>query len=324
VDEADVYLLLLGPKYGDPLPDSGLAPTAEEFRRARNRGIPILVFDKSTAERPEPAQQAFKQEVGHYVNGRFWTSFTDPLSLNQAVGEALNALPPPDPRFEIRPLTAAATVSWLSSLELRPNHLSTPVLEVHLIPLSPDRVRGARDLAALASKLADDARSSGFVSNRDALEVKSDNDRAWAIRPDRPATNAFERSDGGFCGLVATAHGAVGGFLSLPTDFMGALANQTSLQHDIAQLLSLSFPHVPGDATLAPACALSPAERVWEGDPANVGSRHSSPMRGRSGLSIVIEPSFMVTHSALGSAVGDIAAELATRMINKLRQLPRM
>jgi hypothetical protein len=84
VDAADVYLLLLGPKYGEPLPDSDRAPTAEEFTRARQRGIPILVFNKDVDEPDEPAQAEFKNEVGHYVSGRFWKSFTDPMSCNFA------------------------------------------------------------------------------------------------------------------------------------------------------------------------------------------------------------------------------------------------
>ena len=82
VDVADVYVLILGPRYGDSYPDTGLAPTAEEFHRARTRGLPIIVFTKTTSESDDPAQADFKSEVGHYVTGRFWRSFTDPLSLN--------------------------------------------------------------------------------------------------------------------------------------------------------------------------------------------------------------------------------------------------
>jgi len=32
VEAADVYVLLLGPRYGEPFEDSGLSPTAEEFK----------------------------------------------------------------------------------------------------------------------------------------------------------------------------------------------------------------------------------------------------------------------------------------------------
>jgi hypothetical protein len=86
VETADVYVLLVGPRDGTPFPDSGLSPTAEEFRRARQRGIPILVFNKTVDEDDEPAQVDFKGEVGHYVNGRLRRSFTDAVvAIRQSV-----------------------------------------------------------------------------------------------------------------------------------------------------------------------------------------------------------------------------------------------
>jgi hypothetical protein len=64
----DVYVLLLGPTYGQRRADSGLSPTEEEFTRARRLGKPILVFTKTT---DEADQSEFKARVEHYVNGRF-------------------------------------------------------------------------------------------------------------------------------------------------------------------------------------------------------------------------------------------------------------
>lgn len=150
VEAADVYVLLLGPRYGTPFPDTGLSPTAEEFRRARQRGIPILVFNKLVDEEDEPAQADFKREVGHYVNGRLWRSFTDPASCNQAVGEALKALDAergPIPRTTPQ---EPVTVPWLSEVELSAATIpaswfvggrnrtvsawvSAPVLEFHVL-----------------------------------------------------------------------------------------------------------------------------------------------------------------------------------------------
>lgn len=85
-------MLLVGPKHGDPFPDSGLSPTAEEFHRARHCGILILVSNKVVAKADEPKQAAFEEEVGGYVNGRFWRSFHRSAACNQAVGEALKEL----------------------------------------------------------------------------------------------------------------------------------------------------------------------------------------------------------------------------------------
>jgi hypothetical protein len=66
VEDADVYLLLLGPNYGEPLPDSGLAPTEEEWMVAKRRGIPILVLKKSGIDMDD-RQRAFLEKVEDYV-----------------------------------------------------------------------------------------------------------------------------------------------------------------------------------------------------------------------------------------------------------------
>lgn len=60
------------------------------------------MFNKIVDEDDEPAQADFKNEVGHYVNGRLWRSFTDAASCNQAVGEALKALAQNGVRFHGR------------------------------------------------------------------------------------------------------------------------------------------------------------------------------------------------------------------------------
>src|SRR6266545_4598613 len=91
VDQADVYLLLLGGRYGEPLFDSGLSPTEEEFTRARQRGIPILVFVKQGVE-VEPRQQAFIDRVQEYTGGRFRAGFTSAADLQPKVASALAGL----------------------------------------------------------------------------------------------------------------------------------------------------------------------------------------------------------------------------------------
>ncbi len=184
VDAADVYALLLGPRYGDPSPDTGLAPTEEEFVRARARGIPVLVFTKRTDEPDEPAQAAFKARVGDYINGRFWRSFSDPVTCNQAVGEALKDLPRPDEpvRFD---RAGPVDVPWLAGTGLVPGAVSAPVLEVHVVPVQSGHV-GAAALAEVADGLARDARASGFVPDREPLDAGSDNWRAARPLPSLP------------------------------------------------------------------------------------------------------------------------------------------
>ena len=326
VAAADVYALLLGPKYGDRYPDTGRSPTHEEFLAARNRGVPIVVFVKNSVEDDEPAQAAFKKEVGDYVNGRFWKSFEDPLSLNLAVGKALNELNMPAAAFRLLPITAPPSVRWLDeSAGLRPPSVQAPVLELHLIPTPPAGPTSASALSAAAHALADDARRAGFVPNHDPIQTGSTNDRAWAVRPPeaarRRAGGSMGSSEEAWRGVAVAADGTATAWLSLSTDFMGTLADEPSLRRHAQALLSVAVPHVGDGDEIAVAFRLAPAGNVTEGDPAEVGRRTSGSMLMRE-VSIVHEPTFAVTRSHLTAASGDVAAEIATRLINDVRQIP--
>ena len=321
VDAADVYVLLLGPKYGTPFADSGLAPTAEEFRLARNRGIPILVFDKVVEETSEPGQQAFKAEVGHYVNGRLWRTFTDPLSLNQAVGEALKALPSPSGPLVLHPLDQPGPVTWLDPARSTNSRVTAPILEVHLVPIGATMLTSATSLAETATVLARDARSMGFVAEADPLTTGSDNHGAWAVQPPNSEGGWQRTTTEAFRGVPITATGDAAAYLTLPTDMFGALVDQPSLKRDIGQLIGLITPHVPPAEGIAPAVALSGAERVWEGDPADVGTRSSGTMRTTRGQTITLDPTFYVRADDITRATGELAAEMAMRLLNEIRAL---
>ncbi len=79
VEAAEVYLLLLGRHYSEPLPDTGKAPTAEEFTIAKRRGIPNQAhrmqragidtgstrFTLSERGRCHPVGVAFRRPVPH-------------------------------------------------------------------------------------------------------------------------------------------------------------------------------------------------------------------------------------------------------------------
>lgn len=89
VRAADAIILLLGGRYGQPQV-SGLSPTPEEFREARDR-CPVLVFVQHGVER-EPAQQKFVDEVGAWASGYYRASFATPEELRDAVTRALHEL----------------------------------------------------------------------------------------------------------------------------------------------------------------------------------------------------------------------------------------
>jgi hypothetical protein len=89
--ERDNLPALIGGRYGQPVFDSGLSPTEEEFTRARQRGIPMLVFVKQGVE-VEPRQQAFIERVQEYTGGRFRAGFTSAVDLQPQVARALAEL----------------------------------------------------------------------------------------------------------------------------------------------------------------------------------------------------------------------------------------
>jgi hypothetical protein len=89
VRAADVFLLLIGGRYGSPQA-SGLSPTHEEFRDAQLRGT-VLVFVQQGVDR-EDAQEAFLQEVRSWDSGLCTASFTTPDDLRDVVTAALHQL----------------------------------------------------------------------------------------------------------------------------------------------------------------------------------------------------------------------------------------
>lgn len=343
VDAADVYLLLLGPKYGDPLPDSDRAPTAEEFTRARQRGIPILVLSKDVDEPDEPAQAEFKKEVGHYVNGRFWKSFRDPMSCNLVVLQALRELQVVTSPIERRTPTGEMHVSWLSGIDatdergypilgnsgrgrgLVPGGVYAPILELHIVPDgSAAPQRSMRHMAEVARAMARAARDTGFVSEGEQLIVGSSDGFAWAVRPPELASRAmFEGVEtDAFKGMVASRGGAAGAFKALPVDSMGTLVDERSLQTDLARLFSLAAPHVARIEWVSIAAGLMNPGRVYEGDPVRMGSRHSGSMRTSSADDVLrVGADFIVPWPRVSSAFGDIGADLAHEILGDLGRL---
>lgn len=86
VREANAVVLLLGGRYGDPQPASGLSPTHEEYREARDTR-PIFAFVQEGVTR-EADQTAFLDEVQNWDKGLFRAAFT-PEQLQAAIIKAL-------------------------------------------------------------------------------------------------------------------------------------------------------------------------------------------------------------------------------------------
>jgi hypothetical protein len=116
--------------------------------------------------------------------------------------------------------------------------------------------------------------------------------------------------------------GSVIAWKPLTRDTLGALVNQPYLAAELEPLLRLGYEVLPGGVTeFAPAAGLDPITQVMEGDPADVGRRHSSGMRMRMSTSGPVRTSAdaKVAAAALPAAIPEIARELAARILAELR-----
>ena len=339
VEAADVYVLLLGPRYGKPFPDSGLSPTAEEFRRARQRGIPILVFNKSVDEEDEPAQIDFKGEVGHYVNGGCGVrSPMRPVAIRQLVRRS-KRLRQNGVRFRVRHRREPVAVPWLSEIQpsaamipatgfagarktVVPPSVSAPVLEFHVMGIGVTNAPSLRQIEERARQLARDMRDVAFVSEGDQLVVGVADGLGWAVRP--PETS----SSGSFPQRVtverfrgALIHPAgVCAFRSLDTDIIGALVDQQSLQTDLASLFAVIAARLPETESVTFAAGLSRADRVGEGDPRLVGTRSGGRLGMMGPAELRAGGDFVAPTGRLASSFGDLGADLAHAIVAELRE----
>ena len=105
VDEADVYLGILGFRYGEVSRKSGRSYTQMELQRALQRGIPTFVFHMSEeyafASRSTPVADPLATELRRWTKETFGADyFTSPESLMTLVVEALIKVDPRAVRYD--------------------------------------------------------------------------------------------------------------------------------------------------------------------------------------------------------------------------------
>jgi hypothetical protein len=178
-------------------------------------------------------------------------------------------------------------------------------------------------MADLAKSMARALRDVGFVSESAQLEVGSAEDFAWVVRPPHVAERAVF---GGvqheqFRGLVADRSGAVGVFKALPADNMGTLLDRQSLQADMAEVFALAVAHLGECEWVAVAAGLVNPWNVYEGNPAQMGTRNRSFMRSPTEAPVRVGGDFMMPGVQIAAAFGDIGADLAHEILVALGRL---
>jgi hypothetical protein len=142
VRDADVVVLLLGARYGSPQA-SGLSPTHEEFREARDLR-PVLVFVQKGIAR-EAKQEEFISEARSWSTGNYTADFTTPDDLRMVMTRALH-------QYE---LSLAAGSADVSDMLTRANQLIASAHAVHSPNLCLAIVGGPNQQVIRPSELSD-------------------------------------------------------------------------------------------------------------------------------------------------------------------------
>lgn len=323
VEAADVYLLLLGPIYGDPMPGAGVSPTEEELTVARRRGIPIIAFVKNNVIR-ETQQEDFVGRIEDYGTGFSRNSFTSAVDLQPAVASALREIHARPPALAFVPVDATTLrpVRWMTIEGDRPGGWRgsyQTTLEVHGQPLDAPRLT-ATDLADTVTRLARVARELGLFGITDGLEVDTG---VTHVRVD--TTTPRDRRSAENAGIQISRERDVGVFFELRGDMLGTILDSADVTSKVAAALkAISAAIGTCDGLVAFTVALQMTRSTVEGTLADLGRRSSASMDMSSDPVIVVSPDDAVPAGAIYGSANEIGAELTARLLQLFRHRRRM
>jgi hypothetical protein len=313
VAAADAYLLLLGEHYGDRTPDTGLAPTEEEFNAAVARDLPVIVMRKALVVM-DADQAAFAQRVENYEAGRFRSAFSSAADLLPKVTAAIKGLTEAPSQVTLQRLDQSPPIPWLGeagrSLPGRAGQSTT--LEVHIVPVGGSRL-AASVLEEGRHKLAGMGRTTGLFSDDQALTFGADTEFVWAVALGRNASQT---------GVRLSRSGVVSIWRQLRSDNLGTIISADSLTTEIAELIRVGATVLMSQSTVAVTAALDPVGMAVEGDTHELGRRttasfSSFAMTGRGSIRLAAEVA--APASELRRVATDISRELAVRLLQAFR-----
>lgn len=163
VAAADIFLFLVGPRYG-ARQASGLSATEEEFEEARRRGKPILVLVQEGAREPEQ-DEFLGRATGGWESGIFRDSFKDASDVGLAVVRALRNLDERGARAELEPAAVARAQELAAGPSREGYGHGGATARVVLVPLLVHRLLDAvaLDDRELPDELAAAARNARLV-----------------------------------------------------------------------------------------------------------------------------------------------------------------
>jgi hypothetical protein len=317
VNEADLYLLMLGPHYGHVFAETGQSATHDEFIAAQAKGIPRIVMRK-TGVTLDPEQEDFSCLVGDYGAGVFYDTFTDATDLQAKVVRAIRQAEQQPTPLSYIPLQSPVAVEWRRDWPSTASGLGlTACLEIHIVPVPPAPLSG-REMDGQAERLLSSLRTSGAVSAATGLEVSREPSGAVVIRIPAPQRRSGDIDPGTLQGIRLGRSGQMSLCYTLPRDKMAlAVLDPDDLAARIAEALRLAGRLGLVHANhVAVATGVDPASLITVDKVARLGTRTSATF-ARSGQieQIHIDPDEAVTLAALDLGATDVGWGAAQRLI---------
>ena len=306
VERSDIYLLLLGAEYGDAMPDTGFAPTEEEWTIARNAGKPIVVFRQSDVT-PEPRQADFIATTEAYATGVFRGTFADTGDLLGKLEEALSTAAASIQPMRSRTLTEEVAVPWRE--DDRRFGTNGVVLETHVVPVGRIERLSATTLRELPTRLARAGRDHGLFREGQALALAT---------TERAAVAQTDRGDRALSGVAISAERSVTVWSALPTQQLGAVYDEAQIADQIARdvRLAANLAIVPSEDA-AVATGIGPIDMLGRVTGPN---SMTFPFMGSGRGAARLEPTEAYSTTSLARIAPEIGAELAARLTLRLER----
>lgn len=322
IEASDVYLLILGPHYGNKLPETGQSATHDEWVTAQRIGLPRYVFRKTGIEL-DPEQATFEKTLGDYGSGRFYRTFGDVTELQTAVAGVLRELSAaPDP-LGFKPLSGPVSIQWWNDPDMNRGFTNSqrPRLEVHIAPLGGAPLSG-RLLEQVLDGLPNHVRASGLVSATEALETGHGVTDITLTVPSPTNVRWGDTYSGSLTSVRVRTDGQIAVMFSLPGDQMGSLLNVQDVTARTAAALRLAGQiDLTGAPELAVGVGVTSASMVTIGE-IRQSSRSSSHM-SMNDAPVRVEPDETVTRTALDRGADEVAATLSRSLLRAFAGLSR-
>ena len=309
VEDSDIYLLILGEEYGDPMPGTGLAPTEEEWTVARNLGKPTVVF-KKTGINPGPEQSAFIRRVEDYETGVWRRTFTDTADLISQLEDALASAAEGLRPATAMPLLSHVSVPWLATS----SGIYSPgtVLETHVLPAADGSRFPAATFSDLKRVIASAGQEGGIFDLGEAIE--------FAVTEAAVVAHAMPDRRRAAAGVRVGRDRSVSIWESLPTSMhLGAVIDEDQFVRRVARDIRIAANlRVLEGERVAIAAGFEDVSML--GIPAEYGTGMTLPFAVGGDRQVHVEPIESWPLRALASAADQIAQEAVAGIMLRLNR----